>query len=406
MSLPSGWLLAYSAREEGAIRAARGGTARELCTEGGGGVEVTQMSFWPAAGSMAQVLEERPKPAAETEDALARVPVFPRLRYMGSKYRVVPYLVDVLAGVRFSSALDAFSGSGVVAYALKAMGKQVTGNDFLNFSAAVVRATVENSEVRLEADDIERIVGPPADDRDFIRKTFRGLYFPEEDHAFLDGAWSHIETLPPYKRDIALAALCLAAARKQPRGVFTVTDLRYDDGRRNMHMALRDQFRLTAEAYNTVVFDNGQGCRALCQDIFDVDPSGFDLVYLDPPYAPPRDDNDYIKRYHFLEGLSVYWQGQEIMEHTATKKLRKRFTPFAYKRTIVKALGDLFDQFRESIIVLSYNSQSVPDEEEIRRLLRQVKRRVNCYAVPHRYHFGTHASARRRQAHEFIFVAR
>ena len=29
-----------------------------------------------------------------------------------------------------------------------------------------------------------------------------------------------------------------------------------------------------------------------------------DLVYLDPPYAPPSDDNDYIKRYHFLEGLS------------------------------------------------------------------------------------------------------
>lgn len=355
---------------------------------------------------MAQVLEERPEPAAGAADALTRVSLFPRLRYMGSKYRVAPYLVDVLAELPFSSALDAFSGSGVVAYALKALGKQITANDFLNFSAAVARATVENSRVLLEAEEIERIVGPPADDRDFIRRTFRGLYFPEEDHAFLDGAWSHIETLSPYKRDIALAALCLAAARKQPRGVFTVTDLRYDDGRRNLHLPLRDQFRLTAEAYNAVVFDNDQECRALCQDIFDVDPSGFDLVYLDPPYAPPRDDNDYIKRYHFLEGLSVYWRGQEIMHHTATKKLRKRFTPFAYKRTIVNALRDVFDRFRESIIVLSYNSQSVPDEQEIRRLLHQVKRRVDCYAVPHRYHFGTHASARRRQAHEYIFVAR
>ncbi len=355
---------------------------------------------------MAQVLGERPKAGADVEEALARVSVFPRLRYMGSKYRVVPHLVDVLAGLPFSSALDAFSGSGVVSYALKAMGKRVTTNDFLNFSAVVARATVENAEVLLAAEDIERIVGPPADDRDFIRKTFEGLYFSQEDHAFLDGAWSHLESLPSYKRDIALAALCLAAARKQPRGVFTVTDLRYDDGRRNLHMPLRDQFRLTAEAYNTVVFDNGQDCRALCQDIFEVDPSGFDLVYFDPPYAPPRDDNDYIKRYHFLEGLSVYWRGQEIMEHTATKKLRKRFTPFAYKRTIVKALGDLFDRFSDSIIVLSYNSQSVPDEEEIRRLLRKVKRRVDCYAVPHRYHFGTHASALRRQAHEYIFVAR
>ena len=35
--------------------------------------------------------------------------------------------------------------------------------------------------------------------------------------------------------------------------------------------------------------------------------AGADLVYLDPPYAPPRDDNDYLKRYWFLEGLATYW---------------------------------------------------------------------------------------------------
>jgi DNA adenine methylase/adenine-specific DNA-methyltransferase len=94
------------------------------------------------------------------------------------------------------------------------------------------------------------------------------------------------------------------------------------------------------------------------------------------------------------------------MEKTATKKLAKRFTPFAYKRTIGKALTDIFDLFRKSIIVLSYNSQSVPDQDEISRLLHRVKKRVDCIAVPHRYHFGTHAAARRRQADEYIFVAR
>lgn len=355
---------------------------------------------------MAQVLPAVPEARAEVEEALRRVSRFPRLRYMGSKYRVVPSLVDVLSDLPFSTALDAFSGSAVVAYTLKTMGKQVTANDFLNFSATIARAAVENPRVLLEPDDVDRLAGPPADKRDFIQRTFKGLYFSDEDHAFLDGAWSHVEELPPYKRDLAVAALCLAAARRQPRGVFTVTDMRYDDGRRNLHMPLREQFRLTADAYNGVVFDNGLECRALCSDVFDIDPGGFDLVYLDPPYVPPRDDNDYIKRYHFLEGLSVYWRGQTIMEETATKKLAKRFTPFAYKRTIGKALADIFDLFRESIIVLSYNSQSVPDQDEITRLLRRVKKQVDCIAVPHRYHFGTHSAARRRQADEYIFVAR
>jgi DNA adenine methylase/adenine-specific DNA-methyltransferase len=170
-------------------------------------------------------------------------------------------------------------------------------------------------------------------------------------------------------------------------------------------MPLQEIFCEAAREYNAVVFDNARANRAFCQEVFDVRPEGFDLVYLDPPYAPPRDDNDYIKRYHFLEGLSVYWQGQEIMENTVTKKIAKRFTPFAYKRTIAGALHHTFERFRESTIVLSYSSNSVPDEDVIYDLLRKVKRDVQVFAVPHRYSFGNHATAMRREVQEYIFVA-
>lgn len=340
-----------------------------------------------------------------TGPVLDQVAEYPRIRYMGSKYKVIPYLVGILSELSFESALDAFSGSGVVGYALKAMGKTVTTNDFLNFPATIARATVENDTVRLSDADIDRILSPAPTGKTFIQQTFAGLYFPAEDLAFLDSAWSHIDEMPIYKRELALSALCLAAARKQPRGVFTVTTFRYDDGRRFLRMPLRELFCEAAREYNAVVFSNGRVNHALRQEVFDVAPEGLDLVYLDPPYAPPRDDNDYIKRYHFLEGLSVYWQGQEIMENTVTKKIAKRFTPFAYKRTVTGALQRTFEQFRDSTIVLSYSSNSVPDEDVIYDLLRKVKRNVEVFAVPHRYSFGTHAAALRREAQEYIFVA-
>lgn len=337
---------------------------------------------------------------------MERISAFPRLRYMGSKYKVVPFLADILDPIKFDSALDAFSGSGVVAYALKVMGKRVTANDFLTFSATVAMATTENPGIRLADSDLEQLLEPNRDGRDFIQRTFRGLYFPQSDHEFLDSAWSHIEGLPKYKRAIAISALCLAAARKQPRGVFTVTDLRYDDGRRSLRAPLRDLFIEAVTEYNGVVLDGGPACSSSCQDVFSIEPSEFDLVYLDPPYAPPRDDNDYIKRYHFLEGLSVYWRGQTIMENTQTKKLAKRFTPFAYKRTIRDALRRVFERFATSTIVLSYSTNSVPAEDEVIGLLRSVKSEVEVYAVDHRYSFGTHATAHRRQARELIFVGR
>jgi adenine-specific DNA-methyltransferase len=126
---------------------------------------------------------------------------------------------------------------------------------------------------------------------------------------------------------LAISALALAAARKQPRGVFTFTDLRFDDGRRDLRLPLRDHFRERCVAYNRIVFRSGGPNQVLCGDVSEIMSTGYDVVYLDPPYAPPRDDNDYIKRYHFLEGLSVYWYGQKIMEETRTKKLEKRYTP-------------------------------------------------------------------------------
>ena len=352
------------------------------------------------------VLPQLTLPVDTPADAVARASHFPRVRYMGSKYKVVPALVEILAGIEFDTVLDAFSGSGVVAYALKAMGKQVTTNDFLMFAATISRATVANSDTQLSQNDIDRILSPNADGRDFIRRTFEGLYFPPADLAFLDSAWSHIDEMDSPRRDLALSALCLAAARKQPRGVFTVTDLRYDDGRRQLHTSLADLFREAVTEYNSAVFNNGHEHQVLCDDVFNLHPDSYDLVYLDPPYAPPRDDNCYIKRYHFLEGLAVYWRGQRILHETKTKKLEKRYTPFSYKSTIRDALARTFRRFRRSTIVLSYSSNSVPDSNEVVALLKAEKRRVDVHTLRHRYHFGTHSAALRRDGHEYIFVAR
>jgi adenine-specific DNA-methyltransferase len=342
------------------------------------------------------------RPAAD----IGSVGDFPRLRYMGSKYRLARHLAEVFTELGGATALDAFSGSGVVSYLLKTLGYRVTANDFLTFPSVIARATVANQNERLTFEDIELICGAPADDRDFVQRTFAGLYFTAADRAFLDSAWSHIDGMAGHKRDIAIAALVLASARRQPRGVFTVTGMRYDDGRRDLRMSLREHFRERAAEYNRVVFDSGRACTAACGDVFALAPQSWDLVYLDPPYAPPRDDNCYIKRYHFLEGLSVYWRGQTIMENTRTKKLPKRYTPFSYKHTITGALRRTFKQFQNSAIVLSYSSNAVPDAGTIEGLLREVKDEVEVRPIDHTYTFGTHSAAQRRSAAEYLFIGR
>jgi DNA adenine methylase/adenine-specific DNA-methyltransferase len=317
---------------------------------------------------------------------------------MGSKYRLAPRLAEIFEELPAGPAVDAFSGSGVVSYALKATGREVLANDHL-------AALVANDEVSLESDEVDLICSGNRDGRQFVTETFEGLYFPRKDHEFLDAAWSQIEGLSPFKRSLALGSLCLAAAWKQPRGVFTITSPRYDDGRRQLRMDLESLFREAVDVFNAAVFEGKETCAASCLDVFELPTDGFSVAYFDPPYAPPKDDTCYIKRYHFLEGLATYWRGQEIMWETKTRKLRKRYTPFAYKRAAAAALDDLFGYFAGAALVVSYGSNAALTKSDLETMLRNHRRFVDCVEVPHSYGFGTHSSARRRRATEYIYIA-
>ncbi|HXQ22546.1 MAG TPA: hypothetical protein VN812_12795, partial [Candidatus Acidoferrales bacterium] len=41
---------------------------------------------------------------------------FPQIRFMGSKFRLLPWLHGVFSDLDFHTVLDAFSGSGCVSY--------------------------------------------------------------------------------------------------------------------------------------------------------------------------------------------------------------------------------------------------------------------------------------------------
>ena len=348
---------------------------------------------------------QEPDSPVDAPSLAARLQCYPRLRFMGSKYRLAPRLSQVFQDLPPGPAVDAFSGSGVVSYAMKATGRRVLANDHLAFTSTIATALIANDQELLSPEEVDLICSGNRDGRSFIAETFDGLYFPTQDHEFLDAAWSHIDNLPPARKALALGALCLAAAWKQPRGVFTITSLRYDDGRRQLRMNLESLFREAVEVFNSAVFKGAEPCSAVCADVFELPEDGSSLVYFDPPYAPPKDDTCYIKRYHFLEGLATYWRDQEIMWETRTRKLRKRYTPFAYKRSAAPALDDLFGHFKDAALVVSYGSNAALTKTDLEQMLRRHRRLVECIEVPHSYGFGTHATARRRRATEYVYIA-
>lgn len=335
-----------------------------------------------------------------------RAKAYPEFRYMGSKYRLLPWIHGVLSALDFESAADPFLGSGCVAHLLKCMDKRVVGSDFLNFPTEIAKAAIENNGYQLDGPAMMRLL-KRARSGHFIERTFNGIFFGREDLQFLDRVCTNLDRLDnEYRRAIARAALIRSCLKKQPRGVFTVGGNRYDDGRRDLRLSIEEHFLEQVAVFNRIVFSNGRRHTVRRGDVFALPVREVDLVYLDPPYVPRADDNCYMKRYHFLEGLSCYWRDVEIMAHTKVKKIAKPFTPFSYRRTAVEAFDRLFRLYRKSIIVLSYSSNGYPDLSELELLLRRYKKSVVTHERPHRYHFGTHRGVARAEVSEYLLVGR
>lgn len=360
----------------------------------------------PHAANLRSV-STRPVAKEVAKDSTQQIRHFPELRYMGSKKRLLPWIHEVLDTMDFETAMDPFAGSNAVSYLLKAMGRRTVTSDFLNFSTTIGKALIENNSTHLDGPAMKTILAKPANTHHFIEETFSGVFYTPADLRFLDRVSGNLRQLDnPHQQALTMAALIRSCVKRQPRGVFTISgDLsKYDDGRRDLRLSIEEHFFEQVEAFNEAVFSNGRRNRAGRGDVFKASTRGIDLVYLDPPYVPRADDNCYVKRYHFLEGLSCYWQGLDIDFSTKVRKIPKRFTPFSYRRQAVEAFETLFKRFKNQKIVLSYSSNGFPDLDVLTDLLGKTKKDVRVFRRDHTYHFGTHSKVKRAAVEEYLIV--
>lgn len=333
---------------------------------------------------------------------------FPGTRYMGSKNKILPAIWGHLKDLEFDSFYDAFAGSNVVAYFMKCMGKRVITNDFLKFSFVASKAIIENSIDKLDASDIRFLLSENKNNG-FVQTTFRDIFFDDIENSFLDKVRHNISSLENYyDRGLAHSALVRACLKKRSRGIFTFVGERYNDGRVDMQKSLEEHFVEGVKIFNDAVFDNGKVNLSHNERTEKLEVCA-DLVYLDPPYFSPKSDNDYVRRYHFVEGLVRKWKGIEIQEHTAVRKFKSYSSPFAKRDTAYSAFESLFERYKKSIIVVSYSSNSFPTKEELQSMLGKYKSDVVCHEIDHTYSFGNQNNKIgnvNNRVQEYLFIGR
>ena len=276
-----------------------------------------------------QRLEPQPLPQ--------QVSAYPPTRFMGSKSKLLSEIWSVVSQFNVNTVVDLFSGSGVVGYMLKAQGKAVVSNDYMAMSATFTKAMIENNTVTLPLEEAKELLVAHKESDHFVATTFKGLYYSDEENDLIDTLRTNIAAMrDQYKQAIAMTSLIRACLKKRPRGIFTYTGHRYDDGRQDLKKSLAQQFLESVDAVNKSIFDNGKSNFSKHGDAMDLKVENADLVYIDPPYYSPLSDNEYVRRYHFVEGLARDWKGVEIQEHIRKFMEMQTLTPILLRELIEK----------------------------------------------------------------------
>ncbi len=338
---------------------------------------------------------------------------FPATRYQGSKLKLLGALATIFARLEFDTALDPMCGTGAVAYLLKALGKGVVASDGLAFNAAAARALVENDVARLGGRIDDLMEGLPDATRraGLVETIYDEIFFERDENRFVDQLLPRIHALDSPERELALWCLGQACLLKRPYNLFHRANLamrRRDVPRSFGNKATWDTpfpahvRRLSAQA-DRAVFQGASPCRAFCGDVLEADPTGCDLVYLDPPYVSGRGSGvDYLDFYHFLEGLAgpSSWEAR-ILHRYRHKPLAGRGTsPWADPARIAGAFEAAIDRFSTVTLVISYRSDGIPSVEQLAGLLSRAGKRVEIIDVG-RY---TYALSTNQGSREVVLV--
>lgn len=350
--------------------------------------------------------------ARQDGDVGASIATFPATRFYGSKRRLLDWIYRCLKDLTFETVLDGFGGTASVSLLFQAMGRKVTFHDgLLSNTIAANALLVERISVE-DACALSAFVDAIKPTRGFVSKTFAGMYYTASENRWLDGAATAIhEMRDSGRRSIYLYCLFQACLRKRPFNLFH---------RANLSLRLnRDVERtfgnwvtwersfpelMKVAALDLVALSSDQSPAPVILPHGDIAAlrGHYDLVYLDPPYVnKSKVTDDYLQRYHFLEGLSQYHDWERRLDLASPlKSLRScsYIKEWQNRRHFKDRLFGVISAHKRSIVVLSYLAGAFPSQREITAYFKANFRHVRI----HKKQLG-HALAKSKKT-ELIFV--
>lgn len=250
-----------------------------------------------------------------------------------------------------------------------------------------------------------------------ICKNFSKIFYTDEENRWLDGFLKKLYSSNLSTRQISLYlyALFQACLKKRPFNIFHRANLnvrlnnsvtRSFGNKVTWEKSFEQLMICSHEELGRTLFNSKSNVELSDASSITSARTGYDLVYLDPPYVSHSEKNnldDYWKRYHFLEGISRYGEWEGLIDLNSRIRIMQQpehFLEWSRKATFKENLFGLIENHRNSTVVLSYVSGAYPDESEILAHFEGLFPIVSLHTKDH-----AHALCKKRKR-ELLFIGR
>ena len=287
------------------------------------------------------------------------------IKYLGSKRKLVPLIVDTIAGLApTGTVIDLFSGTSRVGHALKGAGYRVLANDHNAYAATLATCYVQADAEELEARaapllaELQALPGAPG----YFTETFchQSRFLQPKNGARIDAMRERIAAWEPEPelRAVLLTSLMEAADRVDSTTGVQMAYLKRWAPRSHKDLQLRMPRLLPRAAA-------GKGQASQLDAVAASATLSGDVAYLDPPY----NQHKYLGNYHIWETL-VRWDHPEVYG-VACKRVdcRQRRSAFNSRPRIHDAVARIVANLDVRHLVVSFSDEGYLGRDELVELL-------------------------------------
>ena len=265
-------------------------------------------------------------------------------RYIGSKYKLVKNIIDIIEEYQYDSFLDLFGGTGIVASGVKDAFKTVGVNDILYSNLVIYEAffgkgTFSMDKLQKLCLEFNKLSGK----KTFFSNIYANTYFSEEDCKKIGSIRERIDTVDATKREkyILLASLLYSADRVSNTVGHYEAYLKKNKDFKKFEFNLINPYNDSFNIYN-------EDANDLVKRV------SYDVVYIDPPY----NSRQYSRFYHILETI-VLWKKFDPMGEAKKPPLDKMSLYCTSKAKNV--FKNLIENIDAKLIIVSYNNTYNPN---------------------------------------------